>query len=214
MKQQRKIKPTRCSVLGKIPFNGKSIAYESILERDFLIYHTFRYDVVDIIAQPVQLEFQKHGRTYFYTPDFFVEFDKESGLKPMLIEVKPEQLWQENWREWSNKWKVAMQYCKDNGYVFHIYDEHRIRHQALENINFLQAYKNFAIDKADAQTVLAHIDLMGTATIDYLLTRFYSGNFRPHGKRVIYCLLANKLLHCDLSRPIDDFSQIWSADYV
>lgn len=212
MKQKRKIKPTRCSVSGKIPFKGKSVAYESMLERDFLIYHAFRSDVINIVSQPIRLEFIKHNHTYPYTPDYFVEFSTESGLKPILVEVKPEKLWRENWRDWSDKWKVAMAYCKEYGYIFHIYDESRIRHQALDNINFLMAFKNFDIDQADKEAILQQVDLMRFTTIDYLLTRFYSGNFRSHGKRAIYHLLANRLLQIDLSLPIHDFSEVWGVN--
>lgn len=40
--QVRKIKPTRLSVSGLLPFkDGVSIPYESTLERDFLLYFTY-----------------------------------------------------------------------------------------------------------------------------------------------------------------------------
>lgn len=212
MKQQRKIKPTRCSVSGKIPYKGKVIAYESTLERDFLLQHTFHGDVVDIVAQPVQIDFEKHGRVYTYTPDFFVDFSLESGLKSMLVEVKPKALWQANWREWSDKWKATMKYCQEHNLVFHIYDETRIRDQMLDNINMLMRYKNFAIDGADTNAILAQVTAMGDVTIDYLLTRFYSGYLKEHGWRVILCLLANKKLQTYLSEPINEFSIVWRGE--
>ena len=53
-KQVRTIKPTRRSVSGQICFEGSYIPFESTLERDFLIFHTFRKDVIDLVAQPFQ----------------------------------------------------------------------------------------------------------------------------------------------------------------
>jgi hypothetical protein len=31
----------------------------------------------------------------------------------MIVEVKPLSEWKENWRDWSDKWKAAIQYCRE-----------------------------------------------------------------------------------------------------
>lgn len=213
MKQVRKIKPTRMSVSGRYPYKSDSIPYESTLERDLIIVHAFREDVKDIVAQPITIPFVKNGITYKYTPDFFIEFIKDADRPNMIIEVKPSDLWRENWRDWSDKWKAMQRYCKDNGYVFRIYDESRIRNTALDNINSLNAFKNYAIEKEDKEAVLEQVKLMGTTTIDYLLTRFYTGTLlRNHGLRVIYHLLATKKLKFYLFLKINDLTEVW-VDY-
>ena len=79
MKQVRKIKPTRRSISGHIAFKGNPIAFESSLERDFIIYQSFRNDVIDIVPQPISIPFSKNGRTYHYTPDFFVQMKADTG---------------------------------------------------------------------------------------------------------------------------------------
>lgn len=213
MKQVRKIKPTRMSVSGRVPYKGNSVPYESTLERDLIIVHAFREDVKDIVAQPITIPFVKNGITYKYTPDFFIKFIEDFDKPNMIIEVKPYDLWQENWRDWSDKWKTMQRYCKDNGYIFHIYDESRIRNLALNNINLLMKFKNFAIEEEDQKAVLKQVRLMGTTTIDYLLTRFYTGSLlRNHGLRVIYHLLATKQLKFDLFIKINDLTEVW-VDY-
>ncbi|WP_197684661.1 TnsA endonuclease N-terminal domain-containing protein [Psychrobacter sp. DAB_AL43B] len=213
MRQMRKIKPTRMSVSGRIPYKGKSLPYESTLERDLIIVHAFREDVEDIVAQPITIPFVKNGITYKYTPDFFIKFVEDDGKPNMIIEVKPYDLWQANWRDWSDKWKTMQRYCKDNGYVFHIYDESRIKNTALDNINLLMKFKNSAIEEEDKEAVLEQVRLMGTTTIDYLLTRFYIGSFlRNHGLRVIYHLLATKRLKFNLFLEINDLTEVW-VDY-
>ena len=207
--QVRKIKPTRLSVSGFLPFrDGTSIPYESTLERDFLIYHTYDPHVVEIVAQPMTIPFVKYHLNYKYTPDFFVRFN--DGRKPILVEVKPKAKWQEHWREWREKWKAAMHYCKENDFVVHVYDEAKIRHIALANINAVQRYKRLNCDVEDINAVLNHVKLMGTVTIDYLLARFFSGSlYRQRGLQVIYHLLAEKHLHCDWFMPLNEFTEVW-----
>ncbi|MGP5274018.1 TnsA endonuclease N-terminal domain-containing protein [Psychrobacter faecalis] len=213
MKQMRKIKPTRMSVSGRIPYKGRSLPYESTLERDLIIVHAFREDVEDIVAQPITIPFVKNGITYKYTPDFFIKFAEDVDKPNMIIEVKPHDLWQAHWRDWSDKWKTMQRYCKNNGYVFHIYDESRIKNTALDNINLLMRFKNSAIEEEDKEAVLEQVMLMGTTTIDYLLTRFYTGScLRNHGLRVIYHLLATKRLKFNLFLEINDLTEVW-VDY-
>lgn len=209
----RKIKPTRMSVSGRIPYKGRSLPYESTLERDLIIVHAFREDVEDIVAQPITVPFVKNGITYKYTPDFFIKFAEDAGKPNMIIEVKLYDLWRANWRDWSTKWKTMQRYCKDNGYVFHIYDESRIKNTALSNINLLMKFKNSTIEEEDKEAVLKQVRLMGTTTIDYLLTRFYTGSFLcNHGLRVIYHLLATKRLKFNLFLEINDLTEVW-VDY-
>lgn len=213
MEQVRKIKPTRRSISGSLPFNGKSIQYESSLERDFLISHTFREDVINIVAQPVKIPFIRNGRTYPYTPDFFVEFDKESNKLPLIVEVKPKLEWQNNWREWSEKWKTAISFCKQNNYRFRIYDEDRIRHKALENINYLNRFRHFDCDDIEKNMILEHVKLRGSTTIDYLTARFYMGSLEnKRGLKVIYHLLATKKLRCSLFEDLNAFTEIWVGE--
>lgn len=74
--QMRKIKPTRRSVSGQYAFRGQTgIAFESTLERDFLIRCEFQGSVLDVIPQPIQVPFiSMEGREFTYTPDFLVYY--------------------------------------------------------------------------------------------------------------------------------------------
>lgn len=74
-------------------------------------------------------------------------------------------------------------------------------------------FKNSAIEREDQEAVLEQVRLMGTTTIDYLLTRFYTGSLlRNHGLRVIYHLLATKQLKFDLFIKINDLTEVWVDD--
>lgn len=210
MKQVRKLKPTYRSVSGRFPYKDTSIPYESTLERDFLIYQAFREDVIEIVAQPIQITFEKNGRHYPYTPDFFVRFNDASQLKPMIVEVKPYEQWQANWRDWLDKWKAMLRYCRENNYIFHIYDESRIRHQGLESINFFNRFKNLNCHEDELATIIKQVEMMGITTVDYLLARFYLGSLqRQQGLRVIYHLLATQKLRCNLFATFNEFTEVW-----
>lgn len=208
-KQVRKIKPTRLSVSGFIPFKeGVSLPYESTLERDFLLYFTYLPSVSEIVSQPTRILFVKNGMTYPYTPDFFVRFN--DGRPSLLIEVKPKSKWQKYWKEWKQKWKAAMEFYKRNDCIFHIYDEDKIRHLALFNINTVQRYKRLQCDPEDIKVVLSQVELLGGTTIDYLLSRFFAGSlYRSKGLQIIYHLLATKQLTCNWFEPLSEFTEVW-----
>lgn len=209
MRQVRKIKPTRRSLSGFYCHNGISIPYESTLERDLIIFQTFRSDVTKVVAQPVHIPFQKNGRTYQYTPDYFVQL--EGAAKSLIVEVKPREEWVEHWRDWSDKWKSAQQYCKERGYVFKIYDESRIRHRGLESVNSVLRYKRLNCTNSDIDGILELVDLMGTTTIGYILNSLFKEECRIQGKRIIYHLLANQLLSFQPWDELGDETEVCSV---
>ncbi len=214
--QQRKIRPTRRSVSGIYAFRGETaVPFESTLERDFLVRKDFFLHVLDVIPQPVQIPFKTaNGRNYTYTPDFLVYFrlgnmSYPDYPKPILIEVKPEAEWRQNWRKWMPKWRAAWRYAKQQGWEFHIYDESRIRDQVLENISFLERYKRMHLPQEDSNWIVENIRQMGSAPVHYLLARHFMGMFRAEGIAHIWHLLATRKLDCDISRPLNEFTELW-----
>ena len=202
--QTRKIKPTRRSVSGVISYKKKPLAYESTLERDFIIYHAFRDDVKNITPQPIKIPFNKNGRTYGYTPDYYVELDSKSG-KSFIAEVKPKQEWQLNWRDWSDKWKAAIRYCKEKGIRFIIFDEDRIRHEALDNINFLRTYETIRVTNEEVEVILADIKQSGLTSVDYILERYFKSKlYRSNGQALVWHLMANKQIGFDIWDDVKD----------
>lgn len=215
-RQTRKIKPNYRSVTGKLAYKGDMIPYESTLERDFLIYFTSLRQVVDIVPQPITLDFKKNGRTHEYTPDYFVQFSCHNCTqKSLLIEVKPETEWRENWREWSDKWKVAQQYAKNNGFLFHIYDESRIRHQALYNLNILNSYKRLYVDRTVIKKLLDEIDNREITTVETILELYFkAGDIRKQGHRILLYMMSQQLIDFDIwTDDIKDEQLIlWACD--
>lgn len=216
--QVRQISPTHRSVSGIYAFKGESsIAYESTLERDFLIRTEYFLDVLDVIPQPTAIPFKaKNGRQYTYTPDFLVyyrlgSYGYENYPKPMLVEVKPASEWTMHWRRWLPKWKAAYRHAKEQGWLFHIYDESRIRDQTFKNIKFLERYKRLHFPKEELRAVLESVYNMGAATMDHLLAKHFMGMYRAEGIALIWHLLATRQLDCEIHLPLRDSTVLWIA---
>ena len=103
-----------------------------------------------------------------------------------------------------------MAFCKKNECIFHVYDEDRIRHLALFNINAVQRYKRLQCAPEDIEALLNQVELHGSTTIDFLLTRFFSGSvYRTKGLQIIYQLLEIKRLTCNWFEPLSEFTEVW-----
>ncbi len=218
--QVRKIKPTRRSVSGQYAFRGQSgIAFESTLERDFLIRCEFQASVLDVIAQPVEVPFlDRDGREFTYTPDFLVYYRLGSRShieypKPLLVEVKPEAEWRKHWRKWLPKWKAARRYAHSQGWYFRIFDENRIRDDAYTGIRFLERYGRMNFEQADKDQIIECVSAMGSCSVDYLLSRYFPGIYRESGLALIWHLVAIRQLDCDISRPLSTSTELWEVTH-
>lgn len=214
--QVRKIRPTRRSVSGIYAFRGEAaIAFESTLERDFLIRTEFFQSVLEVIPQPVEIPFlAQTGARYTYTPDFLVYYrlgnrSYDHYPKPVLIEVKPEADWRKHWREWMPKWKAARRFAQSQGWEFHIQDETRIRDLPFQNIKFLERYKRMQFPIEESLCVLKTVAEMGVVTMDHLLARHFMGNYRAEGIAHIWHLLATRQLECDIGQSLGHFIELW-----
>lgn len=219
-RQMRRIGVTRRSVSGIYAFRGETaIQFESTLERDFIICKEFCLTVLEVIPQPVQIPFvASNGQTYIYPPDFLVYYRLGNmGYgeypKPLLVEVKPRAEWKQHWREWLPKWKAAYRYAKEQGWDFHIHDESRIRDQALENIRFLDRYKRTQFPVEETRCVIESVRQMGGAPIHHLLAKHFMGIYKAEGIAHIWHLLATRQLDCDISLPLNDFTELWVPTY-
>lgn len=215
-RQMRKIKPTRRSVSGILPFRGEvSIPFESTLERDFIIRKEFNRLVSEVIPQPVQIPFEVNGRSYTYTPDFLVYYRTDDypwacGMKPLLVEVKERSDIRENWSKMRPKFRAALRFAKHNGWDFRVHDESRIRDQVFENINLLRRYKRMEFQPADTRAILSTLKTMGQAPFHYIVSRHFCGSADvATGISHIWHLLATNLIECDMRLPLTNDTVLW-----
>jgi hypothetical protein len=67
---------------------------------------------------------------------------------------------------------------------------------------------NFAIE--ETKWVLENVRTMGVAPYHYVLARHFMGSlFERQGRAHIWHLLATRQLDCDMTRPLDDFTELW-----
>lgn len=212
--KNRKIGYTYSSVSGVFSFRReKSIAFESTLERDLLTILEFNDSVLDVIEQPVTIEYtNNNGKLTTYTPDFLVHFKTNDSFVPksMLIEVKPSNILKKKFDNLRPKFKVATSYAQENDYIFKIYDENRIRGIDLKNISFLQRYKLLQYDKYEEDIICKHLKAVGHTTIDHLLAHLYVSDMqRGTALGQIWHLISNKIIGCDIGRPLNQGTCIW-----
>ena len=124
---RRKIGNTRISVSGLYPFKKDSaVAFESTLERDFLIRLEVDPNVLAVESQPFTIEYFDNGQKRVYTPDYLVTYkhnDFIPFIAPKLVEVKPTDELQLNLHLWKARYRAAMRVCKEEGWKFHIAHE-------------------------------------------------------------------------------------------
>lgn len=219
--QTRRIKPTRRSLSGSFAFRKQTaIPFESSLERDFIMRKAFSPLVIDIIPQPVQIEYVAHnGRTYRYTPDFLVYFRSsdyadEAELKPLLVEVKYRSELQEKWHEMRPKFKAALRYAHEQGWDFRIYDDLRIRDQVFANIVSLKRYKNMVFPPEDTSALLAHLSSIGQSPCSQIVASQYSGKSEvAMGIAHVWHLLSIGVLECDMTLPLSNTTVVWRSSH-
>lgn len=217
--KKRKIGYTHGSVSGNFSFRGeKSIAFESLLEKDLLTLLMYNQKVLDVIGQPVTLEYiNDNGREVNYTPDFLVYFRTNkgepyhsSGGKPLLIEVKPHDVLSKKFKEFRPRFRMAMKYAMENGFIFKIYDETRIRGLYFKNVCFLERYKDSQYDPCEEERIYSHLETIGHTSVDHILEYLYvTVPQKGIALGQIWNMLAKQKIACDMTLPLTRHTVVW-----
>lgn len=212
----RKIPTNSRHVTGNVSWRGMgAIPFESPLERDFVLRQEFALSVSSVLSQPCTIPFVTHsGRKATYTPDYLVTYvvdDAAFGWEPppLLVEVKCRQDWVRDWREWSPKWKAARRYSREQGWLFRIMDESRIRTTGLDNIGFLRKFRDLDVPREESDAIVADLRTLGSAKIDYLLAKHFPGLYRAEGIAHLWHLIAIRRLDADIGETLDDSTEVW-----
>lgn len=215
--KNRKIGYTYGSTSGKFMFrNKKIILFESLLEKSFLQVLEFNDMVLDVVEQPFTIETETtKGNKGSYTPDFLIYFKEpqlktNNPIKPIVAEVKPSKKLIENRIELKQKFKSAIKFCNEQEFKFKIFNENRIKSTEVDNIVFLNRYKDYRADEDEIEIIKNHLLSVGHTTIEYLLTHLYvtdyqKGNALSH----IWYLMYSKVLVTDLKIPLNNKTVIW-----
>lgn len=197
------------------------MAFESTLERDFLIRLEADRSVLEVASQPVTIYYRADGREYPYTPDFLVHY-RQFGSRPgrlqpsELVEVKPKDELAHNLGKWRPKFRAATRHCLEKGWVFRLMHEDRIRDQAWENMRFLARYRRIAVDEDLADWVMATARAYDCVSFQHLLDASCFSKWgrygKAHGIAAIWHLVVTGRLECDLFAPLTNDTVIWVAE--
>ena len=119
----RKVSNRGGNIIGRFPSlkMGRMIAFESLLERDFIYLLDYEAQVERFEEQPLTIEYRHEDQTLHYTPDFHLI---EAG-QSVLVECKPDHFidTEENRR----KFAVAREWCVNTGWEFRVVTDHQVR---------------------------------------------------------------------------------------
>lgn len=131
------------NVIGRFPSfkMQRMIAFESLLERDFIYLLDYDATVTWFEEQPLTIEYQHEGKALHYTPDFhLIEHDQH-----VLVECKPESF--VNTAANSRKFAVAQAWCQACDWQFRIVTDAEVRAgYRLPNVKLLTAYARQRLD--------------------------------------------------------------------
>ncbi len=217
---RRKIGMTRRSISGVYVFRDKEpVPFESTLERDFLVRLEADRSVISVISQPVTIQYLVDGQPRQYTPDFLVHYRQRPGASSAapsaLIEVKPRDQLAEHLSEWKPRFRAAIRYCLDQGHVFHLMHEDRIRDQVWANVRFLVRYRKMNQPVEMAERILDMLRTRGRATFSEILdASFFVQGSRAMNMAYLWHLVATGRIECDLTERLTNHIELWVPDDV
>ena len=214
MKRSRSHKPVReigitnRSVSGIVPEIGQ---YESSLERDFMEICRFDDTITEVIPQPTTIPYETiTGALSSYTPDGLIHFDPNLSLNSILFEIKHVADFKKDWRVFMSKFRIGKLYAEENGWEFRVFTERYIRTVYLDNIKFLWSFKNRRPPESFIQRVQEVMFDLQECDPEMLLhilckTPINRARMIP----VVWYMVGNKLIGCDLEKPLNMHSKIW-----
>jgi hypothetical protein len=216
----RKIPKNYRNVTGLLPSekNGRSLAFESTLELDFLLLCEFDPNVASYEEQPVRIDYvDENRRARHYTPDALVTYRDDvipaKWLRPMLCEVKYRADLKNDWPVLRRKMRAAQQYAKSRDWEFRVVTEWEIRTPYLTNARFLLPYRSRPSDEALEGLLLDWIHELRETTPEVLLARcFRDPELRASLIPSLWKLIGWQRIWCDLTVPLTMTSRIWEVD--
>jgi hypothetical protein len=207
----RDIKISSRSITGTMP-DGKR--YESSLERDLMILLNFDPLVHLYTPQPLSIRYQANdGSWRRYTPDGLIEYRTDIFVhdpRPVLVEVKYRKDFRGKTKELIPKIRAARKYAKENGWLFEIYTEDKIRTPFLDNVRFLTPY----LHQGDVELMIwltEELAKAGESTPKKLTSALYRDKWNQAILTTsLWALIARRDIGCDLAVPLNMNTKIWA----
>jgi len=195
---------------GRVAVDDGSVAFESSLERDWLVVLDFDIAVTALREQPFTIGYDSPEGRRRYTPDALATFLREAGrTETVVYEVKPREELKTNWRLYENRFRAATRYCKRKGWCFRIVTEREIRTPLLENAKFFRRYRNLERNPLTCDQLLFTLKALGETTPQALLAAAYwTEETRMAALPMLWKLVAEREILTDFQRSLTMASPI------
>lgn len=189
-------------------------AFESSLEKDWLILLDFDPSVRSIAVQPFRLNYEHDGRATHYTPDIAATHEQADGTtRDVVYEVKPYDVLKAKWAEFRPRFLAANQYCRSRGARFSIVTEREIRIPRLKNAAFLRRFITLPEEGIISTQLLHTIEMTGPTTPQGLLAAaFLPSEQQRAAIPSLWRLVALRHIAANLDLPLTMASTIAPAE--
>lgn len=190
-------------------------AFESTLERDFLLLLDFDPDVEFYEEQPLKITYHDEaGQRRTYTPDVLVRYRTEcvevGRSTPHLCEVKYRDDLRQHWTAYRPKFRAAQRYARQQGWRFRLITERHVRTPYLDNVKFLVSYRVRHVDDAHQAQLLRLLSEVKETDPVSLLALISPDRWR-HAQLLptLWQLIARRQVGADLAQPLTMRSRLW-----
>lgn len=193
--------------------NEEMDAFESLLEKDYLLLLDFDDGVEAFEVQPVRIPVA--GVPKGYVPDVLVKYrpDPQTGTvrKPSLVEVKHSDDLARNAEKYALKFAAAHQYAEERDWEFKTMDQNDIRTPRLVNLKFLREYRNVTPSGDDIRTVLgcmvsADSETSSQSLLDALAP---TDDDKLYWLPIIWSMVLTRHLATELDEPFKSDVLLW-----
>jgi hypothetical protein len=184
------------NVIGRFPSikMARMIAFESLIERDFIYLLDHDPEVTWFEEQPLTIPYHQEGRAFSYTPDFHLV----EGDRHVLVECKPDRFVDKE--ENRRKFAAARGWCAQQGWVFRIVTGEQVRAgHRLQNVKLLTRYARQMVDPTVRGRVLALLGSSRSAMTIGDVARAISDEEPGPAKASILCMA----FHHEIFVPLD-----------
>lgn len=184
---------------------GVAVEFEGPLERDFYSLMGLQTSVEKIESQPVSINYKSDtGRNALYTPDCLIHFTKQTGVRPVLAEIKDRATLRADWQKFRARFRAATGYARRNGWTFKIYTDAELRTPYLTNSKNLRLHRSHHFSSDQMMEIVTKVETGKAVQLGALLRDLTEGDLTlagPHLSR-IYHLLATRAINANLFQPI------------
>jgi hypothetical protein len=214
MRPTREIRPTACSVTGKVSSQkaNRFIEFESHLEKRFLLQVEVDPCVASFCEQPVSIPYKdEDGKDRVYTPDFRVTYNQALLQAPSdLVEIKYSMDLVKHREELAPKLAAGAEFAATHGMRFRIVTEKDLPMEAHHTVMTLRTFVRMAPEPFHEDAVIHALRFPGISTPAGLLKAIgATKEDAPVFLRALWSLVIHGRIYADLKSTPGLETRVW-----